>query len=93
MSGQKPKVNTIFFPLPVITNANIDDCYDPSMTVQSTCFANGKDRHLVANDYFDQFFSGGEKAPALTPLVRGCFGFGRPRGGRSDDNLLQKIRN
>ena len=68
MSGQKPKVNTIFFPLPVITNANIDDYYtDPSMTVQSTCFANGKDRHLVADDYFDQFFTGGEKAPTLKP--------------------------
>jgi ribose transport system substrate-binding protein len=67
MSGQKPKVNTIFFPLPIITNANIDDYYDPSMTVQSTCFANGKDRHLVADDYFDQFFTGGEKAPTLTP--------------------------
>ena len=35
MSGQKPKVNTIFFPLPIITNDNIDDYYDPSMTVQS----------------------------------------------------------
>jgi hypothetical protein len=42
MSGQKPKVNTIFFPLPIITNDDIDDYYDPSMTVQSTCFANGR---------------------------------------------------
>ena len=67
MSVQKPKMNTIFFPLPVITNANIDAYYDPWMTVQSTCFANGKDRHLVADDYFDQFFTGGEKAPTLTP--------------------------
>ena len=25
MSGQKPKVNTIFFPLPIITNDNIGD--------------------------------------------------------------------
>lgn len=67
MSGQKPKVNTIFFPLPIITNDNIDDYYDPSMNVQSTCFANGKDRHLVTDAYFDQFFTGGEKAPTLTP--------------------------
>jgi ribose transport system substrate-binding protein len=67
MTGQKPKVNTIFFPLPIITNANIDDYYDPSMTVQSTCFANGKDRHLVTDAYYDQFFTGGEKAPMLTP--------------------------
>ena len=47
--------------------ANVPKDDDPSMTVQSTCFANGKDRHLVADDYFDQFFSGGEKAPTLTP--------------------------
>ena len=54
-------------PLPIITNDNIDDYYDPSMTVQSTCFANGKDRHLVTDAYYDQFFTGGEKAPTLTP--------------------------
>lgn len=59
MAGQKPKVNTIFMPLPTITNDNIDDYYDASMTVESTCFANGKDLHLVPNSYFDQFFTGG----------------------------------
>jgi ribose transport system substrate-binding protein len=31
------------------------------MTVQSTCFANGKDLHLVPDEYFDQFFTGGQK--------------------------------
>jgi ribose transport system substrate-binding protein len=67
MMGQKPKVNTIFMPLPQITNANIDEYWEPSMTVQSTCFANGKDRHLVPDAYFDQFFTGAAKVPTLTP--------------------------
>jgi hypothetical protein len=30
-------------------------------------FANGKDRHLVTDAYYDQFFTGGEKAPTPTP--------------------------
>jgi hypothetical protein len=34
MSGQKPKVNTIYMPIPVITNANFKDYYKPGMTVQ-----------------------------------------------------------
>ena len=65
MSGQKPKVNTIFMPLPSITAENFDDYYDPSMTVQSTCFANGKDLHLVPDEYFEQFFTGGEPRPKV----------------------------
>ncbi|MDQ0393612.1 substrate-binding domain-containing protein [Labrys monachus] len=60
MAGQKPKVSTIFMPLPSITAENFNDYYDPSMTVQSTCFANGKDLHLVPDAYFDQFFTGGQ---------------------------------
>ena len=60
MSGQKPKVSTIFMPLPIITSDNFNDYYEPSMTVQSTCFANGKDLHLVPDEYFDQFFTGGQ---------------------------------
>jgi hypothetical protein len=60
MAGQKPKVNTIFMPLPSITAENFNDYDDPSMTVQSTCFANGKDLHLVPDSYFEQFFTGGE---------------------------------
>ena len=60
MAGQKPKVSTIFMPLPIITADNFDDYYEPSMTVQSTCFANGKDLHLVPDEYFDQFFTGGQ---------------------------------
>lgn len=64
--GQKPKVNTIFIPLPTITDKNFNDYYKPSMTVQSNCFANGKDLHLVPNSYFDQFFTGGNGKPIPT---------------------------
>jgi ribose transport system substrate-binding protein len=60
MAGQRPKVSTIFMPLPIITSENFNDYYEPSMTVQSTCFANGKDLHLVPDEYFDQFFTGGQ---------------------------------
>jgi ribose transport system substrate-binding protein len=66
MAGQKPKVNTIFMPLPIITNENFNDYYEPSMTIQSTCFANGKDLHLVPDSYFDQFFTGDEPIPKVT---------------------------
>lgn len=36
------------------------------MTVQSTCFANGKDIHLVADSYFDQFFTGDGEVPKVS---------------------------
>jgi ribose transport system substrate-binding protein len=65
MAGQKPKVNTIFMPLPIITSDNLKDYYEPSMTVQSTCFANGKDLHLVPDSYFDQFFTGDQPVPQV----------------------------
>ncbi len=66
MMGQKPVVNTIYFPLPSISNDNLDDYWNASMTVESTCFANGKDLHLVEDSFFDPFFTGGEPAPKLT---------------------------
>jgi ribose transport system substrate-binding protein len=68
MSGRKPKVNTIFMPLPIITKDNFSDYYEPSMTVQSTCFANGKDLHLVPDDYFEPFFTGEQPVPKIAPL-------------------------
>ena len=69
MAGQKPKVNTIFMPLPIITSDNIDDYYEPSMTVQSTCFANGKDLHLVPDSYFDQFVTGNSPMPKVAVVA------------------------
>lgn len=66
MAGQKPKVNVIFMPLPIINSDNLNDYYEPAMTVQSTCFANGKDLHLVSDGYFDQFFTGDAQVPRVT---------------------------
>lgn len=65
LSGQKPILNTIYMPLPIINNDNVNDYYESSMTVQSTCFANGKDLHLVPDSYFDPFFTGGQPAPKV----------------------------
>jgi ribose transport system substrate-binding protein len=62
MFGQKPTVNTIWYPLPQITDsvaANLYKIYHP--TVTSTCWADPPDRHLVADAYIDQFFMGGKK--------------------------------
>jgi hypothetical protein len=87
MSGQKPKVNTIFFPLPIITNDNIDDYYDPSMTVQSTCFANGKDRHLVTDTYYDQFFTAARKLRRLRRRTR-CFWIGAAETTRIGQQMI-----
>jgi ribose transport system substrate-binding protein len=67
MSGQKPKVNTIYMPIPVITNANLKDYYKPGMTVQDTCWADPPDGRLVPDDYFDQFFTGGQPQPKILP--------------------------
>jgi ribose transport system substrate-binding protein len=67
MAGQKPKVNTIYMPIPVITNANFKDYYKPGMTVQDTCWADPPDGRLVPDDYFDQFFTGGQPQPKILP--------------------------
>lgn len=67
MAGQKPAVNTIFIPARLITNDNIDTYYKPSMTVQSNCFADGKDRSMVDDVYFDQFFTGGNPRAHVDP--------------------------
>ena len=68
ISGQKPKVNTLFMPLPTITAENFDDYYEDSMTIESTCFANGKDLHLVPTSYWEQFFTGENKRPEVELL-------------------------
>jgi ribose transport system substrate-binding protein len=62
MFGQKPAVNTIWYPLPTINDAEaakLYKIYHP--TVTSTCWADPPDHHLVADSYIDQFFHGGKK--------------------------------
>jgi ribose transport system substrate-binding protein len=61
--GAKPVVSTIMFPLPSITQANFSQYYKPSMTLQSTCFANPPDNQAVPNSYFDSYLTGGSPVP------------------------------
>jgi ABC-type sugar transport system substrate-binding protein len=63
LAGQKPVVNTILYPLPEITDANLDQWYKPTMTVQSNCFADPPDGRAVPDGFFDPLFQGGDKAP------------------------------
>lgn len=56
--GQKPVVNTIWFPLPKVDDP--EKIYRADMTTTSTCWADPPDRHLVADSYIDQFFHGGK---------------------------------
>ncbi len=67
LSGQKPIVNTIFYPLPEITNANFDQWYKPSMTLESNCFAAPPDGRFVPDNFFAPYFSGG-KQPSPMPV-------------------------
>jgi len=61
--GAKPVVSTIMYPLPAITAANFSQYYKPSMTLQSTCFANPPDNQAVPNSFFDSYFTGGSAVP------------------------------
>jgi ABC-type sugar transport system substrate-binding protein len=60
MFGQQPVVNTIWFELPGIEDADAAKLYKPGMTPQSTSWCDPPDHHLVADNYFDQFFKGGK---------------------------------
>ncbi|MGH7072910.1 MAG: substrate-binding domain-containing protein [Stellaceae bacterium] len=62
MFGQKLTANTVWYPVPKITDrvaAKLYTIYHPTET--STCWADPLDKHLVADSYIDQFFHGGKK--------------------------------
>jgi ribose transport system substrate-binding protein len=66
--GQKPSVNTIWFDLPGIEDAEMAKLYQPGMTPQNTSWCDPPDHRLVADNYFDQFFTGGKPiSPAPNP--------------------------
>jgi ribose transport system substrate-binding protein len=68
LAGRRLAVNTIMYKLPIVDHETIDQYYDPSMTLDSTCWANPKDGRLVSDAYLDQFFTGNEKLPVqITP--------------------------
>ena len=63
MYGAKPVTNLLIYPLPKITNANLDKWWKPSMTVNSTCWSNPPDGRYVPDSYWTPLFKGGEKPP------------------------------
>lgn len=58
MAGNKPKVGTIFYPVPTITPKNFSKWYKPRMTVNSACIPNSPSGRAVADRYFAPFFTG-----------------------------------
>lgn len=66
LAGQKPVVNTIFYPVPKITPANFSSWFKPSMTLQSGCIPRSPGGRAVADSYFNPYFSGGSQ-PKLAP--------------------------
>jgi ribose transport system substrate-binding protein len=70
MAGQKPVVNSIFYPLPIITAQNFDQYYKPTMTLQSSCFANPPNYKAVPDSFFNGLFTGGTPVTAkLNPAA------------------------
>lgn len=65
LGGQRPHVNTILYNLPQISQENIDDYFESSMTLESSCWANPKDGRLVPDSYLDAFFVGDGKPPVM----------------------------
>ena len=51
LSGAKPDVNVLFYPVPQITKANFSSWYKPSMTLQSGCIPASPGGRAVADAY------------------------------------------
>lgn len=66
LAGQKPDINTMFYPVPTVTHSNFSSWYKPSMTVQSSCIPSGPGTRAVPDSYFNAFFKGGS-TPKLMP--------------------------
>ncbi|MGO1974012.1 MAG: substrate-binding domain-containing protein [Propionibacteriaceae bacterium] len=69
LSGQKPAVNTLLYPLKEINPDNFDEYYDPKMTPNSSCSAQPSDGESVPASYYDELFTGGEPAPELESVL------------------------
>lgn len=69
LSGQKPKVNTLLYPLAEVNPSNFDTYYDPGMTENSSCSVQPKDGASVPESYYDALFTGGKPAPQLTTVL------------------------
>jgi ribose transport system substrate-binding protein len=65
LNGQAPKINTILFPIPGPQGSEVDSWYEPSMTVESTCFADPSPAIPAVETYLADFFTGGK--PVTVP--------------------------
>lgn len=63
LAGQQPKFNTLLYPLQTIDESNVDEYYDPAMTLASACNAQPVGGQAVEDSYYDDLFTG-EGAPA-----------------------------
>jgi ABC-type sugar transport system substrate-binding protein len=63
LSGQKPIVNTLLYPLQEITSANFSKYYKKGMTLTSTCNAEPTGNQSVPGSYYNPLFTGGHAAP------------------------------
>jgi ribose transport system substrate-binding protein len=59
LAGQKPKYNTLLYPLAQIDSSNVDQYYKKGMTLNSACNAQPVDGESVPASYYDDLFSGG----------------------------------
>jgi hypothetical protein len=64
---QEHSSSTPLFALDADPDANFQDYYKPSMTVQDACGADPPDNCLVPDEYFDLFFIGGQPQPKILP--------------------------
>ncbi|WP_165494938.1 substrate-binding domain-containing protein [Actinomadura roseirufa] len=69
LSGQKPRVNTLLYPIPVADTKDFPKYAAPGMTVNSAGTAEPTDGRPVADAYYDALFTGGSPAPALDPMT------------------------
>ncbi|MDR3069723.1 MAG: substrate-binding domain-containing protein [Propionibacteriaceae bacterium] len=59
LAGQDLNVNTIFYPVPTVTDENFNDYWRDTFTTESTGIPTPPEGYAVEDSYFDAFFSGG----------------------------------
>ncbi|GAA0191367.1 MULTISPECIES: substrate-binding domain-containing protein [unclassified Aeromicrobium] len=58
LAGQKPKHNTLLYPLAQIDGSNVDQYYKSGMKLSSACNAQPVDGESVPASYYDDLFTG-----------------------------------
>jgi len=65
LNGQKPKLDTIVYPIPGPTKATFNQWYTSSMTESSACFASPAPAVPALKTYLPQFLTGGTPVAGL----------------------------